>query len=136
MPVGPEVQIEGAREFRRALKRAAGDLNDLKATHKRAAEIVATQAKFLVPERTGRLKATIRASGTQRAAFVRAGTARVPYAAPIHFGWPSRPNKGRGWRGGPIRPQPFIYDAMDKRIGEVVAVYERRVSDIIARDFD
>lgn len=127
------IEVEGAKETRRKLRDLEGGLKDLKAAHKEAAELVAKQAAFLVPVRKGRLQASIRASGTQREGVVRAGTARVPYAGPIHFGWPTRPNKQRGWRGGPIRPQPFIYDAMDRRIGEVLRVYEDRVEELIRR---
>jgi len=37
-------------------------------------------------------------------------------------------HSGRGRvRGGPIRPNPFIYDAIDARSNEVVAEYERQL---------
>lgn len=125
------LEVEGARETRKKLRDLEDGLKDLKAAHKEAAEVVAKHAAFLVPVRKGRLKATIRAAGTQREGVVRAGMARVPYAGPIHFGWPSRPNKAKGWRGGPIRPQPFIYEALDQRIAQVLNVYEDRVERLI-----
>ncbi len=43
------------------------------------------------------------------------------YAGVIHFGWP-RHN---------IEPQPFLYDALDKRFDEVVRVYEKRITDLV-----
>jgi hypothetical protein len=33
-------------------------------------------------------------------------------------------------RGGPIKPQPFLYQAADSRVDEVFAVYEQRADDI------
>jgi hypothetical protein len=36
-------------------------------------------------------------------------------------------------RGGPIRPQPFIYEAMDRRIDDVLGAYERRIEAIFER---
>jgi hypothetical protein len=39
----------------------------------------------------------MRSSGTQGAAIVRAGGARVPYAGPIHWGWPRRHITARPW---------------------------------------
>lgn len=120
------------REVRRELRRLSDDSkNELKTTHKEAAELVARQARFLVPVRSGRLLASVRATSTTTKGQVRAGGGRVRYAGPIHFGWPGRPNRAKGWRGGPIAPQPFIYEAADRRIGDVVTLYERRLTDLI-----
>lgn len=104
---------------------------ELKSAHLEAALIVARQAQYEVPRRSGRLATTIRAQATQTRGNVKAGRARVPYAGPVHFGWPTRPNPAKGWRGGPIRPQPFVYEAADRRIGQVVDAYNGRLTQII-----
>lgn len=130
----PAIQIEGAREVRRAFKQA-GAMKELKEANKQAAAVVVKDAVLLVPKRSGALAKSIRAAGLQSGAEVRAGRASVPYAGPIHFGWPNRPNKARKWRGGPIRPNPFLYKAIDRRRGDVLKVYERRVNEAIARTF-
>ena len=44
---------------------------------------------------------------------VRAGMKAVPYAGPIHFGWGRRN----------ITPQPFLYQAIDRRHAEVLDTY-------------
>jgi hypothetical protein len=93
----------------------------LKEMNLEAATIVKKKADGLVPVRTGRLAATLRASGTQKSARVRAGFKRVPYAGVVHFGWPARN----------IRPQPFLYEALDSRRAEVLAVYDERLSQLI-----
>lgn len=41
----------------------------------------------------------------------------------------SNRQKGRV-RGGPIRPNPFLYRALDQRIDEVVDIYDKRVDEI------
>lgn len=93
----------------------------LRLANKEAAQVVADQAKVEVPRRSGRLARSIGAQASQTSAFVKAGTpSRVPYAGPIHFGWPQRN----------IRPQPFLYEAMDKRIGEVRRAYEKNLGKI------
>ncbi len=89
------VKIEGARQLRRTLKDAGDDLNDLKEVNRAAAEIAANRAKTWAPRKSGRLAGTVRSSGTKTAGIVRAGNNRktasgVPYANPIHWGWPSR----------------------------------------------
>ena len=85
---GPVVTVEGGRELRATLKRASGDLGDLKAVHDRIARLVASVARQRAPKRTGRLAGSIRGSGAATVATVRAGGAAVPYAAVIHNGWP------------------------------------------------
>lgn len=130
------IQITGAREFRAALRQMDDRLDDLKDVYREIGEVVAAEARQLVPSRSGRLGASIRAARRASGARVIAGRASVPYAGPIHFGWPSRPNQSRGWRGGPIRPQPFLYDALDRRAGEGVDRFERFVADVVAEVTD
>lgn len=118
------VQLEGAREFRRALRRTGNDVRaDLKSLHQDGARIVERQAEQLVPVRAGTLKGTIRSSTTQTKGVVRAGYARVPYAGPIHF----------GWRARNIEPQPFLYDAVDERRAEVLDAYWNQVTRVARR---
>lgn len=94
---GPVATVEGARQLRASLKRAGIQLSDLKAAHAEVAELVRSRADPRAPRRTGRLAGTMRAAGTQSAAIVRAGTAAVPYAGPIHWGWPARGIVARPW---------------------------------------
>lgn len=127
-----QVEITGARELRAHLRRLGRwAVVEYKAIHVEAGELVAEEARRLVPRRTGALSASIRARKLQAGARISAGSAkRVSYAGPVHFGWPSRPNRERRWRGGPIRPNPFLYDAIDKRRADVIALYERRLKEL------
>lgn len=105
------------------LRQFAASVADVKATNRAAAELVGERAAELVPVRSGLLRSTIRAAGQKAGAVVRAGTGSVPYAAPIHFGWPGRN----------IAPAPFLYDALDDRRAEVLAVYQSRVAELIKK---
>jgi len=93
------IEVVGGRQLRASLKRCGEDLDDLTAAHARAASTVV--ARQHAPRRTGALAATVRGSGTKTRAVVRAGYARVPYAGPIHWGWPDRG----------IPPQPWLVEA-------------------------
>lgn len=84
------VHVEGAKQLRRTLKQAGGDLSDLRMANRHAAETIVPIAAGLAPVLTGRLKASVRAGATNRAGIVRAGFKKVPYAGPIHWGWPAR----------------------------------------------
>lgn len=81
------VEVIGAARLRRTLKAAGHDLSELKAAHAAAGRIAQGGAGRLVPHRTGKLAASLRSSGTNTAAIIRAGRASVPYAGPIHWGW-------------------------------------------------
>ena len=92
----PIVSVEGGRMLRATLKAAESDLSELKATHLRVASVVASKAKALAPKVTGTMAGTIRPAGTQRAAIVRAGFKRTPYAGPNEWGWPEHAAGIRG----------------------------------------
>jgi hypothetical protein len=91
------MRVEGARTLRKTLKAAGLSVDDLKAAHRAVAELVARAAHPAAPRRTGRLDQSVRTSGTQAAAIVRAGRAAVPYANPVHWGWPSHHIKANPW---------------------------------------
>lgn len=117
-----KAEIVGLREVQRDLRKLGNDTKtEMKETHKQAAEVVVMGAKRLVPYRTGALAASIRALATQSSGRVRAGSASVPYAGPIHFGWPARG----------ITPNPFIYDAVDSRVDEIKGLYAERIDQLI-----
>jgi hypothetical protein len=108
------VKIEGLSKLQRDLRKLSTDALDLNKeefleTNKRVAEIIIGESKKYVPVLTGALAQSVRNASTKKSAKVRAGNVGVPYAGPIHFGWPSRG----------IRPNPFFYDAIDNRRNEV-----------------
>lgn len=107
------LNVEGGRKLRAALKAAGDDLADMTAAHKRITDIVIGTAGGKVPRRSGRLASSVRGSGTKTASVVRAGGARVPYAGPIHWGWPTRN----------ISAQPFLVDAARATEPQWTAVY-------------
>lgn len=122
---GPNVQVEGLNRMVRTLRRAGADLGDLKDAHRRAAEVVLPAAAAIAPHRSGRLAASLRAGATAGAGTVKAGgKAKAPYANPIHWGWFSRPDPDKGWRGGPIRPNSFMSRAAQRTEPTWVPIFE------------
>ena len=120
--MGGQLEIEGLRELQKSLRNLTDDSrNDMKETHRKAGQIVVDGAIRYVPVRTGALAQSMRSAPTQRQGRVRVGSAAVPYAGPIHFGWPDRR----------IKPNPFIYEVLDERRREVAAIYAERISQLI-----
>lgn len=120
------LQVEGARQLRASLKRAGVSLQDLKDAHAEVAALVATRSKPEAPvgvggPHPGQLRDSTRSSGTQSAAIVRAGSAGVPYAGPIHWGWPNRH----------IVAQPWLYDAAANTQTAWLATYLRAIEAVV-----
>ena len=108
------VTIDGLNQLRRAFKTLSeNSKEDFKAAGYASATVVADEAKSIVPVLTGNLRDSIRAAMVESGGKVRAGLKKVPYAGPIHFGWGRRN----------ITPQPFLYQAIDRRYGEVLDTY-------------
>ena len=132
-----EAVLTGDDFKRQELRAAKKIINDeKKRLNREAAELIAGQARRDVPVLSGRLARSIKTAGQVTAGVVSAGGARVPYARAIHFGYAKRPDKAKGIRGGPIRPSPFLYGAVDLRAEEILlkwekatAVWARQLSD-------
>jgi hypothetical protein len=111
---GERIKIEGLRDLVKDLRKLDENLpKEIRRINFEAAQEVAGAARSLVPHRSGRLEGSIRPLATQRGGQVAAGTAAVPYAGPIHFGWLRRH----------ITPQPFLYSALDGMRDKVFEAY-------------
>jgi phage gpG-like protein len=134
MPAAPKViRVTGARQLRKTLKEFEGDLSQLREVHQAAADKVLARAVRDAPHRTGRLAASLTARGNNASAVVRSAGRKAPYAAPVHWGWPSRPNKGKGWRGGVIHANPFLYEAVVAFQAEIAADYLAAVEKLMGK---
>ena len=119
---GVQIKLEGEKELRKALRDFEDGTKDLKVVHAEAAKLVQLAARAPVGP-TGALAASIRSSGTARAGVVRAGKKSVPYAGPIHWGWPKRN----------IKANPFLSKALESETAEVVDVYEDGISQLLKK---
>ena len=118
---GIVVEVEGAAQLRRTLKAAGDDFADLKAVHADVSRYVAARAAATAPRRSGRLAGSLRGSAAKTSATVRAGGARVPYANPIHWGWPARN----------IAAQPFLVNTAHQTEPSWLDYYRREIDRIL-----
>lgn len=117
----PLVEVKGARELRKTLKASGEGIGQLKEANAKAASIVTQAAIPMTPFVTGTLRGSIRGTGQASRAIIRAGGARVPYAGPIHWGWPARHIKGTA----------FLSDAGTSTETVWLPVYEADIQRII-----
>lgn len=118
----PALEVDGARQLRRALKDAGLSVQDLKDAHATIAQDVARVSDAKAPRRTGALASSVRPAGTASASIVRAGRASLPYAGPIHWGWPARN----------ITAQPWIAETAEDREPQAETVLLTALEAIIA----
>lgn len=117
------IRVRGLNEAVRALKLVGVPAKEIAQAGYEAGQIVADEARTLVPVKTGALKSSIRVAKQQRAIIVRAGGARVPYANPIHWGW---------FRRG-IKPNPFFSKALKLNIDEIYTRYFKNLNDLVKK---
>lgn len=131
---GDKVTVVGLKGTVRNLKALDADIGpEIKKISLAAAELVKMAAIARAPvgnagegdKHPGRLRSTIKASGTLYGATVRAGGASTPYTNPIHWGW--------GRHG--IAAQKFIVEALDEKRVEVFTTYEHGVEALVERSF-
>lgn len=115
------VKVEGLGQLVRDLKAAGGSIDDLKAANQAASRIVLDASRSRVPHRSGRLAASGRINRALKKANVLYGSASVPYAGPVHWGWPSRH----------IPAQPFVVDAAEATQPEWLETYEREIQKVL-----
>jgi hypothetical protein len=87
MATGGGVRVEGLAALQRDLLALGVELDDLKDVMGSLARRGASLAASFAPRRSGALAASIRGNRAKNAAIVSAGTARVPYAGAINYGW-------------------------------------------------
>jgi hypothetical protein len=105
----------------------------LKAANNEAANIVANQAKRDAKFKgvsTGRLVRSIKPSSTVTTAIVRAGSASVPYAGPIHWGW-LYDKQYQVYKN--ISPNPFLAKALGYNRDVILATYKEQVEKLAAQ---
>jgi hypothetical protein len=115
------VKVVGLNEAVRALRAIGVPSAEIGAASQEAGEIVASSGRTLVPVRTGRLRATIKARKVARKVVVSAGNnSSVPSANPIHFGW----NYDRkNLQAKNIRPRPFFSNALTRTRSQVYKAF-------------
>jgi hypothetical protein len=116
------VKVKGYKQAIKALQAIGVPAAEIKAAGSEAGELVANEARGLVPVKTGALRNSIRVSKALTKVTVSAGNNRsIPYANPIHWGWFKRN----------IRPQAFFVKALGITRDEVYRNYYRSLDRLI-----
>lgn len=137
--ISGRLDVEGLKEAQRNLQALGADKTELQDANFEAAQTLIRRAKPLVPQKSGRLLATLKASKTIGAAQANAGSPkRVPYANVVHWGWlvVGANHKGKRTRTGQyvgIAPQPFFSEALGYSYEEIVQDYDKKLNALFAK---
>lgn len=133
------VQVIGDKELARACGQvvAGFEAKALKEANLKATQSVVKIALPMVPVASGMLRSSVRGLATAKKGNVKAGSARVNYAAAIHWGR----KVGSVWHGGtgpnPIKGRPYLHDAKNKALssGQLERDYQDACMDLINNFF-
>lgn len=117
------LRVEGVSRLVRTLRDAEVDLDELKDVTAAAGLLAAAAIRPLVPVRRGRLVGSMRSNRAARRATVSLGRASVPYAGPIHWGWPARN----------IPAQPFGEEGLQLAEPAITELYVTGIEKILDR---
>ena len=122
------IRIKGLNEFVKSLKQLDNDLPKvLRVAFNAAGQEIITDARRQIPSVSGKAKASVRASSTQKAFRITGGSKRVPYYPWLDFG-------GKVGRHGSVR-RPFkregryIYASYYKHRDELAPLLEKALCD-------
>lgn len=123
------IKVTGLKKLVRDMSKAGTDAEDIKGVMAAAGNIVARRAVALSPVRTGKLKGDVRVGQAKTKATVKVGSASVPYARFVYFG------KYNASKGGLYQSaNPFIYNALIEKRGEVLSTIEDGFQDILEKN--
>lgn len=117
------IKVKGYKAGIKALQAIGVPDAEIKAAGNAAGELVAAEARTLVPVRSGALRQSIRVNKALKSVEIKAGNeGKIPYANPIHWGW---------WKRH-IKPSPFFSKALGVTRTEVFNNYYATIDKLIA----
>lgn len=123
------VAVEGLAQFRRALrvldKEAA---KGLRVAMNEAADVVVQKARPLIPTRTGKARASLKAASSQGAARVSMGGNKAPYMPWLDFG--GRTGPARSVRRPFLSAGRYLYPTLQRNRDEFSDVLESALTDV------
>lgn len=118
------VQIKGLNEVVRNLKMFGATAEDLKEANAKISSKVAGDAAAIVPVKTGKLQNSIKGNRQQRKASIKAGSAAVPYAGRVEYGYPKVNQQAQPFlRRAAWTNQWFIIEQYEDNLNEIIRKY-------------
>lgn len=122
-----EVTLKGVREVATLIKQLSDDIESNIELNQELSQTLSQKASSMAPKLTGELASSVKGNASGQKAQVMAGSAAVPYAGVIEYGWPDKN----------IQAQPYLRPAVYNNIGFIVEKYNDSIkSNIKKYDLD
>jgi len=118
-----EFSIQGVNEVKASLDKIEKGIKENLELNKELSNTLAQKASAMAPRLTGALASSVVGNGSSERAQIVAGSASVPYAGVIEYGWP---NKN-------IKAQPYLIPAVNNNMGYIIQKYEDSIKDIVKK---
>jgi phage gpG-like protein len=115
------VSIQGVKEVTDSLNKMARSLESNIELNKELSTNLAQKASALAPRLTGALASSVQGNPSAEKAQILAGSAAVPYAGVIEYGWPQRN----------IEAQPYLNPAVNDNMGYIIEKYNDSIKKAI-----
>ena len=117
------ITIQGIKEVTDSLKKLGKDLESNIELNKELSTSLSQKASALAPRLTGALASSVVGNPSAEKAQIMAGSAAVPYAGVIEYGWPDRN----------IDAQPYLNPAVNDNMGYIVEKYNDSIKKAIQK---
>ena len=118
-----EVVVTGVKETINALNLFVKDIEANQSLNREIGSTLSQKASAIAPKRTGALSRSVGFEASSNKATIFAGSAAVPYAGVIEYGWPQRNREAK----------PFLNPAVNNNMGFVVNKYDEEIQKSIKR---
>ena len=115
------ISIQGVKEVKDSLDKMARSLESNLDLNKELSTTLAQKASALAPRLTGALASSVVGNPSAEKAQIMAGSAAVPYAGVIEYGWPDRN----------IDAQPYLNPAVNNNMGYIIEKYNDSIQKAI-----
>ena len=117
------ISIQGIKEVTDSLNKMARELESNIELNKELSTTLSQKASALAPRLTGALASSVVGNPSAEKAQIMAGSAAVPYAGVIEYGWPDRN----------IDAQPYLNPAVNDNMGYIVEKYNDSIKKAIQK---
>jgi hypothetical protein len=115
------ITVEGIKQVTDSLKKLNKDLESNIELNKELSTTLSQKASAMAPVLTGALASSVKGNPSAEKAQILAGSAAVPYAGVIEYGWPDRN----------IDAQPYLNPAVNDNMGYIIEKYSDSIQKAI-----
>lgn len=116
-----EITITGVKEVIDTLNKLNKDIESNIELNKELSTTLSQKASAMAPVLTGALASSVKGNPSAEKAQILAGSAAVPYAGVIEYGWPDRN----------IDAQPYLNPAVNDNMGYIIEKYNDSIQKAI-----